>query len=146
MLLHVYVCDGPTCGKGVNGQRVVAELDPFRAQSGEPNYFPPDVLFKFMKSEPMYEEPRPGVQNSAVQPKLFCSPGCQKDFYSESRYTPPRSPRELQLIAENNRKVEESRKAAVDGFGKPVEEKKTKVLQWPKSSIEPAAAEPETSE
>lgn len=146
MLLHVYICDGPSCAKSVNGQRVVAELDPFRAQSGDATYSPPDSLFRFLKSEAMYAEPIPGQAPGAVQPKLFCSPGCQKDYYNESRYTPPRSPREQSIISENNKKVEESRQATIDGFGRPVDEKKTKVLQWPKSSVEPAAAESETPE
>jgi len=134
MLFAVNVCDNIKCNRGVDGQRTAIQIDTLRANS-DPNYKMEldDRFFRFLNVRPNYEEPKPGQQESQSREYQFCSSGCLRDFYSEQRYIAPLSPREQYMISENNRKVEEARKATVDGFGKPVDEPKTaKVLNFPK--------------
>jgi hypothetical protein len=139
MILTVIVCEGPKCTKGKAGQRVFVELDSSRAQ--DPTYCPPDEFFRFIITRASYEEPKSGQQQSALQEHQFCSINCLRDFYNESRYTPPLSPREQAKVLENNAAVEQARQETVDGFGKPQEQKTAKILQFPKQ-VEPAPAPP----
>jgi hypothetical protein len=144
MILGVNVCDFSKCNKGPNGQRMAVQIDTLRAQN-DPSYGVEidDAFFRFLNVRANYEMPVPNQRESVPREKQFCSAGCLRDFFSESNYSAPLSPRQQAVIAENNRKVEEARKATVDGFGKPTEtEPKTaKVLEWPKSNL-PAEAEP----
>jgi len=78
----------------------------------------PDELFRFIHVRPVYEEPTPENQGQQ-QPRErhFCSAVCLRDYFNESRYTPPRSPREQKAQAEVN--AAQAQPGTVDGFGKP---------------------------
>lgn len=120
MIVHGFICEGPRCTKGPNDSRVVVQWDADQIKIN-PNYSMPDVYFKFLIAQAVYEEPSPNNQQGQPQGRTFCSSGCLRDYFNESRYTAPLSPREQAAQAQ----VNAAAKDKVDGFGKPVLAEKT---------------------
>ena len=123
MVLNGFICEGPRCNKGAGGRAVVIQWD----ASGTDPMSMPDEFFQFIGARPVYEEPSPKNQGQQPKERTFCSAECIRDYYNESRYTPPRSPRQQAAQAQAN--AENTR----DGFGKPTVLGKAKIIPFPKS-------------
>lgn len=131
MVLNGFICEGPRCNKGSSGRPVLVQWD---AAQNDPAAMPDD-FFKFIGVRPIYEEPTPTNQGQQPKERTFCSAGCLRDYFNESHYAPPRSPREQAVQAEANAKV-----VTRDGFGKP-KALGSRVIPFPRSSQEPVAVD-----
>lgn len=135
MVLNGFICEGPRCNKGMAGRPVLVQWS--TAETNELAL--PDELFGFIHARSVYEEPTPQNQGQQ-QPKehQFCSAGCVRDYFNESHYVAPRSPRQQAIQAKINAQVEQEKQAGSqpevrDGFGKP-RVLSSKVIPFPRSS------------